>query len=85
MKYKVKSDGIRTDDTFEIYQVEIVREKTRARIVTWSVGVWLLLLLFMGIRAAMSGQRDNFGVVLNVLTPIVTTGFGWYLCKQTSK
>lgn len=84
MKYEVKSDGDQ-DQNFQVVRIAVIQEKTRARIVTWGVGTWLLLLLTIGTKAIVESQHDNAQTVLSMLTPIVTMGFGWYLGTQNRK
>lgn len=85
MKYEIKSDDPKDSDSFEILKLEIVKEKTRARIATWTVGAWLLILLGAGARAAISGQHNDLQAILIVLTPLAAMALRWYLGKEHRK
>lgn len=85
MKYEIKSDDQEDGDSFEIFEVKVIKEKTRARIVTWTMAVWLLLLLITAADAAITGHHGDLQTILGLLTPLVVLGFGWYLRKEHSE
>jgi hypothetical protein len=85
MKYEIKSDDQEDGDSFEIFEVKVIKEKTRARIVTWIVAVWLLLLLITAVDAAITGHHGDLQTILGLLTPLVVLGFSWYLGKERSE
>lgn len=82
MKYQIKSDGDEADRDFEIVQVKILKEKTRARIVSSTVVVWLTILLVSAALAAINGRPGDLQMILGFLTPLVTMAFGWYLGRE---
>jgi hypothetical protein len=57
MKYQIQGDSKGKEHDFEIVEVRIIKETARARITTWSVAVWLILVLIAGTEAALSGRR----------------------------
>ena len=83
MKYQVKSDGGETNDDFEILEVKVIKERTRARIVSWTVFVWLAILFLSAVLAAVTRHNGDLQMILGCLTPLVTMAFGWYLGKQS--
>lgn len=82
MKYQIKSDN---PDDFEITQLKIIQERTRARIVSWTVLTWLIILIFVTAAAVISGKSSELQPILSKLTPLVTMAFGWYLGREGNK
>ncbi len=85
MKYEIKGAGNGQDDDFEVTEVKIVKETTRARIAIWTVGVWLFVVVISAASATLTGDRGELHQILNALTPLVTMAFGIYLGQATSK
>lgn len=79
MKYQVKDENQDDGDGFDIIEVQIIKERTRACIVKRTVTVWLAVVLLTAVTAAMTGRYSDLQTVLGVVTPLVTMGFGWYL------
>jgi hypothetical protein len=85
MKYEIKNDEDGPDDEFEIIEVRIIRETTRGRIATWTIGVWLFVIALSAVSAALLGHYDELHQLLNAVTPLVTMAFGIYLGRDTSQ
>jgi hypothetical protein len=85
MKYEIKGESYGQDDDFEVSEVKIVKETTRARIATWTVGVWLFVVVISVASATVTGDRGELHQILSALTPLVTMAFGIYLGQATSK
>jgi hypothetical protein len=85
MKYEIQDDENGQDDEFEITEVRIIRETTRGRIATWTIGVWLLVIAIGAVSAALHGHYDELRWLLAAVTPLVTMAFGIYLGRDTSK
>jgi hypothetical protein len=82
MKYQVKSDN---PEDFEITEVKIIRERTRARIVSWTLLAWLVILGLVAAEAIAAIDRTELQAILSKLTPLVTMAFGWYLGREGNK
>jgi hypothetical protein len=80
VKFKIKDS-----DDFEITELKVIKERTRARIVTRTVTAWLGLILIIAIEAIWTGHRDDLQALLRQVTPLVTMAFGWYLGREYGK
>ena len=85
MKYEIKRDGNDTDDDFEIIELKIIRERTRARLASWVVGVWLLVVVVRVTAATLTHDHAEIQKLLDALTPLVMMAFGIYLGQVTTK
>jgi hypothetical protein len=78
MKYEIKGEKDDDRDDFQIHEIRIIKARTRARVMTWMVAIWLVVMLAVVGAALAARQPTEAHRVLEVLTHFVALGFGWY-------